>query len=105
MPDPQIVVNMDAAVLERLHPAITRWNRLEGRPRTHNFDRAMRAEVRDALWMLSRQWQMGEFYGDDAGSPLLAQVCLDVMAIDRFQAAEYFESIAGKKKLPIAVEV
>ena len=87
MPDPQIVVNMDAAVIERLHPAITRWNRLEGRPRTHNFDRAMKAEVRDALWMLSKQWQMGEFYGDDAGSPVLAQVCLDVMAIDRFQAA------------------
>lgn len=86
MVDPQIVVNMTEAVAARLHPAITRWNRLEGRPRTHNFDRALRAEVRDALWMLSRQWQMGEFQGDDAGSPVLARACIDVMTIDRFQA-------------------
>ncbi|MGZ4291369.1 MAG: PQQ-dependent sugar dehydrogenase, partial [Gaiellaceae bacterium] len=63
------------------------WNRLEGRPRTHNFDRALRAEVRDAMWMLSRQWQLGEFVGDDAGSPVLARACLDLRLIDRYQAA------------------
>jgi hypothetical protein len=79
------VANMSEAVTKRLHPAITRWNRLEGRPRTHDFDRALRAEVRDALWFLSRQWQMGEFQGDDAGSPVLARVCIDVADIDRFQ--------------------
>jgi hypothetical protein len=81
-----VVANMTEAVTARLHPAITRWNRLEGRPRTHNFDRALRAEVRDALWMLARQWQMGEFQGDDAGSPILARACVDVMKINRFQA-------------------
>ena len=86
MADKNIVVNMNEAVLKRLHPAITRWNRLEGRPRTHHFDRALRAEVRDALWMLSRQWQLGEFQGDDAGSPVLARLCMDVSRIDRFQA-------------------
>src|SRR5574338_572287 len=88
MADPNIVTKMSEAVTLRLHPAITRWNRLEGRPRTHTFDRALKAEVRDALWMLSKQWQMGEFKGDDAGSPVLARVCLDVMTIDRFQANE-----------------
>lgn len=88
MADPNIVMNMSEAVNLRLHPAVTRWNRLEGRPRTHNFDRALRAEVRDALWMLSKQWQMGEFQGDDAGSPVLARACIDVMAIDRFQAGD-----------------
>jgi hypothetical protein len=46
------------------------WNRLEGRPRTADFGRALRAEVRDALWMLSRQWQLGEFHGTDGGSPV-----------------------------------
>ena len=84
--DPNIVVNMNQAVLAQLHPAITRWNRLEGRPRTHNFDRALKAEVRDALWMLTKQWQMGEFQGDDAGSPVLARACIDVTSINRFQA-------------------
>ena len=73
------------ALAARHHPAITRWNRLEGRPRTHDFDRALHAEVRDALWMLSRQWQLGEFVGDDAGSPVLARACLDLRTLDRYQ--------------------
>ena len=40
-------------------PVIKGWNRLEGRPRTVNYERALRAEVRDALWFLARQWQFG----------------------------------------------
>jgi hypothetical protein len=111
MVDPNIVVNMSEAVVARLHPAITRWNRLEGRPRTHNFDRALKAEVRDALWMLARQWQMGEFQGDDAGSPVLARACIDVSTIDRFQAgqgpveildpAEPLEAKVERRPLPL----
>jgi hypothetical protein len=46
------------------------WNRLEGRPRTTDFGRALRAEVRDPLWLLTRQWQLGEFHGTDGGSPV-----------------------------------
>ncbi len=82
------VADMRLALLERMHPAITRWNRLEGRPRTHDFERALRAEVRDALWMLSRQWQMGEFQGNDAGSPMLARAAIDVARIDRYHAGD-----------------
>jgi hypothetical protein len=55
MADRNVVPNMSEAVVARLNPATTRWNRLEGRPRTHSFDRALKAEVRDALWMLTRQ--------------------------------------------------
>ncbi|HEX8495000.1 MAG TPA: hypothetical protein VF658_19320 [Pyrinomonadaceae bacterium] len=86
MVDKSTVLNLSAALELRAFPAVTRWNRLEGRPRTHNFDRALRAEVRDALWMLTKQWQMGEFRGDDAGSPVLARICADFIKIDRFQA-------------------
>ncbi len=114
MRDPNIVANMTEAVASRLNPAITRWNRLEGRPRTHDFDRALRAEVRDALWMLSRQWQMGEFYGDDAGSPMLARACIDATKIDRFQAeigtVETFgldvplEAVVERQPLPLQTD-
>jgi hypothetical protein len=62
------------AVRGNAFPTITMYNRLEGRPRTADFTRALRAEVRDALWFLTKQWQLGEFVGDDAGSPLGAQV-------------------------------
>jgi hypothetical protein len=55
-------------------PTAVMWNRLEGRPRRTDFTRALRAEARDPLWLLTRQWQMGEFAGEDAGSPVLAKV-------------------------------
>ena len=59
-------------------PAVIGLNRLEGRPRTEQFDRALRAEVRDALWFLTRQWQFGEFRGEDAGSPIDVRTAIRV---------------------------
>ena len=69
-------------------PTVTLWNRLEGRPRTENFDRALKAEVRDALWIISKQWQMGEFIGDDAGSPVLAKTHLSTTRLTKYQAGD-----------------
>jgi hypothetical protein len=61
----------------RDRPVIKGWNRLEGRPRAEDFERALRAEVRDPLWFLTRQWQFGEFRGEDAGSPVEAHVLVN----------------------------
>lgn len=74
MTSPWIVPDLASALAEHAFPTITMWNRMEGRPRTEQFDRALRVEVRDALWMLTRQWQLGELTGDDAGSPIFAKV-------------------------------
>ncbi|MCC6395995.1 MAG: hypothetical protein IT282_03180, partial [Bacteroidetes bacterium] len=71
---------------DRLLPTIMMWNRLECRPRTKDFDRALKAEVRDALWMLTKQWQMGEFKADDAGSPVLAKMHLDTTRLTKYCA-------------------
>jgi hypothetical protein len=79
--------DIQAAMEDRAHPSVTLWNRLEGRPRTINFERALRAEVRDALWFLTRQWQAGELRGDDAGTPVLAKIHLETTRLDRYQAA------------------
>jgi hypothetical protein len=79
------------AKLQALHqylPTVVLWNRLEGRPRTANFDRAMKAEVRDALWMISKQWQIGEFIGDDAGSPVLARAHLGTTRLAKYRGGE-----------------
>ena len=69
-------------------PAIVTWNRLEGRPQSESFDRSLRAEVRDALWMLSRQWQMGEFRGEDAGTAVFAKVEIDTTRVTRYAVGE-----------------
>jgi hypothetical protein len=55
-------------------PTAVVWNRLEGRPRSDDLTRPLRAEVRDPAWMLARQWQFGEFEGEDAGTPIQAKM-------------------------------
>jgi len=64
-------------------PTITAYNRLEARPRTENFERSLRAEVRDALWFLTRQWQMGELESEDAGSAINARIITHQLHVDR----------------------
>jgi hypothetical protein len=90
MPEQQFVIqNIRQELSARTIPAVTIWNRLEGRPRTLNFDRALKAEIRDALWLLTRQWQMGEFRGDDAGSPVLARVHLGTTRLLEYQPDDH----------------
>ena len=47
---------------------ISYLSRLEARPRDNDLRRSLAAEVRDPLWFLCRQWQMGEFAAEDTGS-------------------------------------
>ncbi|HXD31833.1 MAG TPA: hypothetical protein VN643_11995 [Pyrinomonadaceae bacterium] len=55
-------------------PSITSWARLEPRTRSANFQSALGARVHDPLWLLGRQWQFGEFQGQDGGSPIVAKI-------------------------------
>lgn len=51
------------------------WNRLEATPRNETqIDNALRFEIRDALWMLTRQWQFGELEGEDAGTAAFTRI-------------------------------
>ena len=52
--------------------SVTVWTRLEPHPRDGSMQRSLQAQVRDPLWFLARQWQLGEFAGEDAGSPVAA---------------------------------
>lgn len=57
----KIKVTVDANLPDYkfIKPLISNRNRLEGLPRSEAFDRTLRAEVADPLWMLTRQWQLG----------------------------------------------
>jgi hypothetical protein len=70
------------------NPSITAYNRLEPRPRTEDFERSLRAEVRDGLWMLTRQWQMGELEAEDAGSAIDARILTTHQNIDSIALKE-----------------
>lgn len=62
------------------------WNRVEPRVRKEDFDRALRCEIHDPLWMLTRQWQFGEFKGEDTGSAIFAKILLKASKLTNFQA-------------------
>lgn len=66
-------------------PAVIAYNRLSPRPRAENLNESLRAAVRDPLWMLTRQWQLGEFEGEDTGSPVTAKIGYTHQSIDRIK--------------------
>jgi len=82
----EVMLQTEGLLLEVYRdPAVTAYNRLEARPRAHDFTRSLRAEVRDAMWMLTRQWQMGELTAEDAGSPVDARLTTRKLTVDRVQ--------------------
>ncbi|MCZ6820657.1 MAG: hypothetical protein O7G31_14390 [Calditrichaeota bacterium] len=87
-----------AMLSKNAKPAVVYWNRLEGRPRKVEIDRTLKVEIRDPLWMLCRQWQVGEFHAEDAGSAVAAKVQINTTRLNRFaarggQAVPYDESV------------
>jgi hypothetical protein len=106
------IQDLQSALRERQYPSVTVWNRLEGRPRTLAFDRSLKAEVRDPLWMLARQWQVGELAGDDAGSPLTTRYSIGTTPLTEFRPdshpAEPFDATtpleATVERRPIPLE-
>lgn len=64
--------------------SITTWTRLEPRHRTGDMSIGAQARIYDPLWLLTRQWQMGEFQGDDSGSPAAARWQGDVAQCSRY---------------------
>src|ERR1035437_4147577 len=66
--------------------SVTTWTRIEpdtltGDPQK-DLTLGIAAELADPLWLLGRQWQMGEWQGEDSGSPVSAQVSASSYAID-----------------------
>ena len=53
--------------------SITSWTRLESRTRSEDMRSNLQAQIHDPVWQLARQWQFGEFHGEDAGSPVTAR--------------------------------
>jgi hypothetical protein len=66
--------------------SITIWNRLEPRSRAQDLRAGLEARLFDPLWLLARQWQIGEFAGRDAGSPIAVDVTTTTAPFDRYAA-------------------
>jgi hypothetical protein len=87
-------------------PSITTWTRLEPRPRDVSLSRSLQAQVRDPLWMLARQWQVGEFLGSDAGSPVQAVFAGEQQSVTTYcPGIDPSATIALDQTLPVEVHV
>jgi hypothetical protein len=74
-----------------LHKDFALYARLEPRCRSNDFARGLEARTADPLWMLARQWQTGEFQGEDAGSPLEVHIMHSTQSLDRVSLGEIGE--------------
>lgn len=64
------------------------WTRLEPESIWDDPTPGLEARVHDPLWLLTRQWQMGEFEGADAGSPVSVQVDSASGAVTRWRPGD-----------------
>jgi hypothetical protein len=76
-------------------PSLTIWSRLEPRARSNDMSRSLQAQIRDPLWMLARQWQVGEFLGSDGGSPLQATIATETQPLTSYRPGPPGGAAAG----------
>ena len=69
-------------------PSITSWTRIEPDPGSDDLQTSLSARVLDPLWMLTRQWQVGEFQGEDTGTPVMARVRAHATTLTRIHLGE-----------------
>ncbi|NGZ09581.1 MAG: hypothetical protein CV088_09355 [Nitrospira sp. LK70] len=67
-----------------MDPLKPKWTRLEPYSRDTTLQYGLNAEVHDPLWLLARQWQLLEFWGEDAGSPIWAELKVTCAPISRY---------------------
>jgi hypothetical protein len=85
--------------------SITIWNRVEPRARSQDMKAGLEARVHDPLWFLTRQWQVGEFEGRDAGSPVMVEVTSTATVFDRYTVGtEPARAYDGRAPLEVLVE-
>lgn len=85
--------------------AILFWNRLAPSPESGDLAEALRCEVRDPLWLLARQWQMGEFRAEDAGTAAYSHIIAHSTPVQVFSApSQASQPFTGEIPLDAAVE-
>src|SRR5260221_7790463 len=67
---------------------MTTWHRLEPDVRHEDPGLGLRAAVHDPLWLLGRQWQVGEMDGEDAASPIAVRIASVEHPLTRFKPAD-----------------
>ena len=83
------------------------WQRLESTTIDGTLLEGEAACVADPLWLLGRQWQVGEFTGEDAGSPLVVEAAFGHAPLSRVRlgAPDGGGPVADRLGLPLEAAV
>ncbi|MBV9062276.1 MAG: hypothetical protein JOY77_05020, partial [Alphaproteobacteria bacterium] len=82
--------------------SVTSWTRLEPQCTGADMGTSSSARLFDPLWMLARQWQMGEFQAEDAGTPVQARVRATSAMLKRCYPGELPELKPGTTPTTVA---
>ncbi|MFI9766220.1 hypothetical protein ACIHJG_05055 [Streptomyces sp. NPDC052415] len=80
---------------------------LEPRHRASDVEAGLAARVHDPLWLLTRQWQFGEFTAQDAGSPAVVRMSGSSAPLDAWRpagAADWIPYDLGQGPLDTRIE-
>jgi hypothetical protein len=64
------------------------WTRLEPQSVSGDPTPGLEARIHDPLWLLARQWQLGELAGSDAGSPVSVDITTRSTDVVAFQPGD-----------------
>jgi hypothetical protein len=68
-------------------PTVITYSRLEPLDLSRgDLSPGLEARIADPLWLIGRQWQFEELRGEDAGSPVIAEMIAEHGSISRFRA-------------------
>jgi hypothetical protein len=82
--------------------SITSWTRLEPQCTDADMGTSSSARLFDPLWLLTRQWQLGEFQAEDAGTPIQARVRATSALLSRRFNGEVPQPAAGAGPTTVA---
>lgn len=80
------------------------YHRIEPLTSTNEYSQALSYEVYDPLWMLSRQWQLGRFQGEDCGSAVTVKVKASLTEITDVEMGGKVEPFTSSRPLEYDVE-
>lgn len=75
--------------------------RLEAISRTDDLVQGLQARLADPLWLLGRQWQVGELTGEDAATPVVCRGELEFAAATRLRAGKRTVALAPGAQPPL----
>ena len=61
------------------------WDRIEPHTRDPELEEGLQARLADPLWLMARQWQVGEFRGEDAASPIHIRATVEHFPLTGFR--------------------